>query len=260
MVLPCVPAMHDRARAPEKVVANGLRKRAVTDLPLQHRFELGVAARDGVADHDQIDVPRDVIGRISAERPDSLLDEEIAHRRIHVLIRPLNDVSATLEQGGERGHGRATHADQMDAFRVTQRLLPRSEGSGCGRVETVTRTPSGSVHVGPVVCPEGNPTMSGPEQSRVVRVIASSTVTAPPGSSHPRISPNTIARARASTPLSAKLRQHAIDSVGPLVDFLEKEHAALRWIERERSPKRGHELSDRTSEHRPVRLRHREAR
>ena len=62
VVLPCVPAMTIGARAPEEVVADGFGQRAVANLALEHRLELGVAARDGVADHDEIDVRRDVLG------------------------------------------------------------------------------------------------------------------------------------------------------------------------------------------------------
>ena len=72
--------------------------------------------------------------------------------------------------------------------------------AGCGLVDTATVTPSGSVQHGPVVCPDGKPTTTGPGNPRVSRVESRrARVTCPPGSSHPRISPKTSARARAST-------------------------------------------------------------
>ncbi len=104
----------NRARIPEKVIAHSFRERAVTDLPLQDALELGVASRNRVPDHDEVDVRCDVLGSVSAERRDSLLDQEIAHRRIHILIGALDVVPSTLEQRRERGHGRAADADQMD--------------------------------------------------------------------------------------------------------------------------------------------------
>jgi hypothetical protein len=49
------------ARAPQELFANDLRQRAVAELALEHRFEFGVAARNGIADHHQVDVRRDVV-------------------------------------------------------------------------------------------------------------------------------------------------------------------------------------------------------
>ena len=53
----------DRSRAPEKVLADGFGQRAVPDLPVEHLLELRVAARDRVADHDEVEIAGDVIGR-----------------------------------------------------------------------------------------------------------------------------------------------------------------------------------------------------
>ena len=48
----------DRARAPEEVLANRFGQRAVADLAIEHFLELGVAARDRVADDDEVEVAR----------------------------------------------------------------------------------------------------------------------------------------------------------------------------------------------------------
>ena len=63
----------DRPRAPEEMVADRLGQRAVADLPVEHFLELGVAARDGVADDHQVDVGGDVRGVVALERGDALL-------------------------------------------------------------------------------------------------------------------------------------------------------------------------------------------
>ena len=46
----------DGARAPEEVIADRLGQRAIADLPVEHFLELGVAARDGVADDDEVEI------------------------------------------------------------------------------------------------------------------------------------------------------------------------------------------------------------
>ena len=43
------------------MLADRLGQRAVADLPIEHLLELGIAARDGVADDDQVEVGRDVL-------------------------------------------------------------------------------------------------------------------------------------------------------------------------------------------------------
>ena len=219
----------DRAGPPQEVIANRLRQRAVAELALENRLELRIAAGDGVAHHHEVDVVGDVLRRVTGECRDPLRDEEVAHRRIDLLIRSLHVVAAALEQRRQRGHGGAADADQMDAqLRSGNGRILDHDAAGAGLDSTRTSTPNGSVQHGPLVWPDGNPNSTGPGKSAVRRAMTSRAVTAPPGSSQPRISPNTSARARPSTPLSRKLRQHAVDAVRPLVDVLEKQHAAVR--------------------------------
>jgi hypothetical protein len=116
---------HDRARTPEKVVANGLWQRAIAGFSFQHCFELGVAPRNRIPHYDDVDVRCDVLCRVAAERSDSLFDQKIAHRRIYVLVGTLNVMSAALQQRRQCGHRGATDADQMDLPGVTQRVRPR---------------------------------------------------------------------------------------------------------------------------------------
>ena len=89
---------HDRPRPPEEVIAHGFGQRAVADLAIQDLFELGVAAGDRIADHHQVDVRADVLGAIALERGDALIAQEIAHRRIDVLVRSPDIVAAALEE------------------------------------------------------------------------------------------------------------------------------------------------------------------
>jgi hypothetical protein len=104
VVLPCVPAM-----------TMGLGERHVSNLPIQHRLQLGVAARDGIAHDDEIEVRIDAGRVVPLEDRDLLGGEELAHRRIHVLIGALHVDAAMLEQRGQRGHCRAADPDQVCA-------------------------------------------------------------------------------------------------------------------------------------------------
>src|SRR2546428_11490 len=70
---------HDGTRAPEKVFTDRFRQRAVQNLTIQHFFELGISARDRVADDDQIEIAGDVLGIVADQNGDTLGGEEIAH-------------------------------------------------------------------------------------------------------------------------------------------------------------------------------------
>ncbi len=106
----------DRSRRPQELLAHQLGQRAVADLALEHRFEFGVAARDGVADADQAEVAGDVLRLVAVERQDALLAQEGAHRRVDRLVGAAHVPAAHLEHGGDRGHRRAADADEMNAI------------------------------------------------------------------------------------------------------------------------------------------------
>ena len=63
----------------------------------------------------------DVVRAVAAQHGDAFGREEVAHRRIHVLIRSADVEALALQHRGQRRHGRAADADQMDsAARLTQ--------------------------------------------------------------------------------------------------------------------------------------------
>src|SRR5712691_2396748 len=116
------------------MIADGFGKRAVPNLPLQHAFELRVAARDRIPHDDKVDLGSDVFGGIACHYWDAFGREEIAHRRIHVLIRAPNVMAATLQERSERRHRRAADADQVNpprfgtrdsGFDLTQLAIPQ---------------------------------------------------------------------------------------------------------------------------------------
>ena len=130
---------HDGARAPEEVIANGLRQRAVADLALEHRLELDVSARNRVPDHDEVDVGRDVVGGIAGHGPDVFRGEEVAHRRVDVLVGSADIMPAPLQQRGQCGHRRSAHADQVNALAV---FCHRNQPAAGGRQSAVPSQPT----------------------------------------------------------------------------------------------------------------------
>jgi hypothetical protein len=98
----------DGPRAPEKVIADGFGQRAVGDLSIQDFLELRITAGDGVADDDEVEVAGDVLGAVAAPCFDAFGEQEIAHRRIDVLVRALNVAAFPLEHRRQgRGGGTA---------------------------------------------------------------------------------------------------------------------------------------------------------
>ncbi len=115
---PMCPGDDDGACAPEKVIAHGFRQRAVADLAVQHLLELGVPARDGVADDDQVDVRGDVFCRVPAQRDNPLRLQEVTHRRVDVLVGAPDVVPTALEEGGQGAHRGAADANEVNACHV----------------------------------------------------------------------------------------------------------------------------------------------
>src|SRR5205814_668642 len=67
-----------------------------------------------VADDNEVEIARDVIRSVPGERRNAFGCEEVAHRRVDVLIRAANVVPFSLQHRGERRYGRAADADQVD--------------------------------------------------------------------------------------------------------------------------------------------------
>ncbi len=109
------------------MIANRFRQRAVAQLALEHRLQLRVAAGYCITHHHEVDIRGDVVGRVARERLDPFRDEEITHRRIHLLIRALHLMATALEQRRECRHRGTADTDQVDTkWTIRQRQNPRS--------------------------------------------------------------------------------------------------------------------------------------
>src|SRR5688572_10464431 len=181
------------------MLAHSFGQRAVPRLSLEYGLELDIPARDRVAHDDQADLACDVLGAVAAQRADVLGREKRAHRRIHVLVRPLHVVPLLLQKRGQRRHRRSTNSDEMNRHSTpASSIITR----GWPFATTRARTPNGRVTRGLRVCPDGKPWTTGPAKSFSRLASTDFAAIAPPGSSQSTKSPSTIADARPSTPAS----------------------------------------------------------
>src|SRR5919109_1060822 len=148
------------------MLADRFGQRDVSNFSIEDGFEFGIATRDGIADNHEVDVVGDVICAEAFERRDALGGEKLAHRRIHVLVRPAHIEPAMFEQGGECAHCRPADPDEVDGFRHRYSTADSSMTSAARPfVTTRASTPNGNVQVADLVWPDGNPNSTGPRHS-----------------------------------------------------------------------------------------------
>ena len=118
---------------------------------------------------------------------------------------------------------------------------------------TSALTPNGSVHVGPLVCPDGKLNNTGPRNSFsevaqhvTNRRIAAGLITAGKFPEHNR------ARVGEQSGLR-RLREHSVNSIRPLADVFDEQHTAFRRIECPRCAHRRHQLRERAAGENPRR-------
>ena len=107
---------HERAFAADEVFAQQFRQRAMAQLVIQHVFRLRIAARDGVADHDEVRLVRQVGLGIAIHHRQFLRGQERSHRLIHILVGPGHGEPFVEQRARGRRHGRAADAHEMDGF------------------------------------------------------------------------------------------------------------------------------------------------
>jgi hypothetical protein len=71
----------------EEVLAQELRQRAVREPAVEQRLDLGVAAREGVADDRQVGRRLEVLRAVAFDDRESLSAQEVAHRREDAGVR-----------------------------------------------------------------------------------------------------------------------------------------------------------------------------
>ena len=113
-----------RALAANEEVLQQLRQRAIAQLVVQHVLRLRVAARNGVADDDQVGLVREVLLRVARDDLDLPVRQEGGHGRIDVLVRAGDLDALFLHRGGGRSHGRAADADEMNRLNARKHRPP----------------------------------------------------------------------------------------------------------------------------------------
>ena len=89
-------------------------------------------------------------GIVALQRDDLLFREEVAHRRIHVLVRAADVVPARLQHRREGRHRRPADANQVNPLHHATAASSRRAPARL-RPMTRARTPKGSVMQAPFV-------------------------------------------------------------------------------------------------------------
>ena len=114
MVLPCVPATTSESRPSEKLLAQQGGHRGEGNALVENAFHLGIAARERVADDNQIGRGIEIGFGVGLENGNAERAKQIAHGRIGSLVRAGDAMALQLQKSGERGHGGAADSAQMN--------------------------------------------------------------------------------------------------------------------------------------------------
>ena len=91
----------DGALAADKEIAQDFRQRKVGDFAGERSFDLRVAARDGVADYDQIRRGCEMLRRKALVEGDPQILEHGAHRRIDAAVRAGDAIAPLAQHAGQ---------------------------------------------------------------------------------------------------------------------------------------------------------------
>ncbi len=104
----------ERAFAADEKFPEQLRQRAVTQPVVEHELGLGIAARNGVADDDEVGIVRQVALVVTVHHGDFFGGEERRHWLINILIRAGDGKTLVVHRGGGGRHRGAADAGEMD--------------------------------------------------------------------------------------------------------------------------------------------------
>lgn len=98
----------------EHMLTQPLRARRIGQVPIQDFFHERIAARDHVADDEQVGRERHLVGIEAFDQPDTLGLELGAHRRIDVGVAARDGMSGLTGEHGQTAHERAADAQNMN--------------------------------------------------------------------------------------------------------------------------------------------------
>jgi hypothetical protein len=99
-------------------VVDQARQRGEGDVLVEHKLDFRIAARDGVADNDEVRRRLQIGFRKWLGDGDAELAQKIGHGRIRGLVRAGDAVTLELQQPGERGHCGAADSDEVDVLLI----------------------------------------------------------------------------------------------------------------------------------------------
>ena len=98
----------------QNVFTHPLRARGVGEPGVENRFQQGIAAGYGVADHPQVRLYRKLRSVIAFRQTDPRLLQLIAHRRINIFIAPRHRVSRLHRKLSHTAHERTADTQNMN--------------------------------------------------------------------------------------------------------------------------------------------------
>ena len=107
------PGDDDRMATADELVAQHGGGRRVWNARIEDVLDLGIPARNGIPDDDDVRSWVQVLRPESRRDGNALLSQHRRHRRIHVVVRAADVVSLRAKQSGETGHRRATDPNQV---------------------------------------------------------------------------------------------------------------------------------------------------
>jgi hypothetical protein len=113
VVLPWVPATTRTSFSLQELFVQDLGKRAEWNALIEHVLELEVSPRNRIAHDDQIRVRLEILGG-KRRHLDAQSAEKVGHRGVGSAIGAADRKALLLQHAGERGHGRAADADQVN--------------------------------------------------------------------------------------------------------------------------------------------------
>jgi hypothetical protein len=96
-----------------RAIAGRTRRQAA----IEDRLHQRIAARDDVADHEQVGFQVDLLGAVAFDQRDALRLELRAHRRIDARVATRHRVARLAREHGETAHEGAADAENVDVHR-----------------------------------------------------------------------------------------------------------------------------------------------
>ena len=125
----------ERLAAGEELLAQQRGHRSEGNALVEHAFHFGIAARERIADDDEVGRGIEIRFGVGLQDRNAERAKQVAHGRIGRLVGAGDAMALQLQQAGQRGHGRAADAAQMNVSgRWSHCVTAGSSRRNCGFV------------------------------------------------------------------------------------------------------------------------------